>query len=168
MSLNLDALLPTDDEVNEWIDFACEKNGCPALSERITWEWNTRFTSKGGDARSKSELGVFTHGHIRLSVMILGNMSKEEQRNIVIHEACHIIANVRHNYLCGHGLDWKITMMKCGVRPDRCHTVDLGINRVDAACPCGTIKKVSKMMAGKIQRGQRRFCNSCKGIVTVC
>ncbi|MHC4302812.1 MAG: SprT family zinc-dependent metalloprotease [Planctomycetota bacterium] len=148
-----------------------EANGCPEIFDRITVEWNGRFTRRMGDA---------TYGtyRIRLSSPLWPRASVDEQENTVAHEVCHIVAVHLYGWGAkGHGADWRGCMVRAGFNPTRCHNVDRAglarkntrtMVRVYCGCPDGlTITK--NLWTRTLRNGEwvngtniRRFCRKCR------
>ena len=138
---------------------------CPSLVDSIGIEWNTRFTSRGGDAN-------YSKKRIRLAVKLWPHFSDDERLNTAIHEACHIV--VRHQHPYGkrpshHGYEWKSLMRRCGVEPDRCHTLDtiqLGLRKAPekfyVGCACIGHRRVGKTVYRRIKQGTKYHCKGCK------
>lgn len=145
--------------VNEIIG---NKFGLKVLAPVIKIEFNNRFHSRLGDAN-------YMQQRIRFSAPLWERASVEERRQVIIHEACHIVAS--HMFMSGqtkdrsaHGPCWKKCMIMCGVSPDRCHTVPTkGLReRIEAACDCKSWE-ITKNRATLMQRGKTYICQSCRG-----
>lgn len=149
-----------------------EANGCPDIFDRITVEWNARFTRRMGDAT----YGIY---RIRLSSPLWSRATKAEQNNTVAHEVCHIVAVHLYGFGAkGHGADWQLCMMRAGYEPNRCHNVDrTGLKRQNTrtrvrlycGCPDGIL--ISKALwTRSINNGEwdgngnntRRCCRRCR------
>jgi predicted SprT family Zn-dependent metalloprotease len=84
-------------------------------------EWSTRMTASMGNARTVP-MGLH---RIKLSKPLWPKATAAERRNTVIHEAAHILANMRAGGRSqGHGRMWKVMMMLLGGKPKRTHSVD--------------------------------------------
>jgi len=95
----------------------------------------------------------------------------------VIHEVAHYVRYVRNgNKLdmlpCGkrvdmHGTKWKAVMNEFGIEnPQRCHSYKVESTRKQRKWEyeCGCSKhRISTVLHNRMQNGQRRLCNSCKG-----
>jgi SprT protein len=133
-----------------------------ALGSSVKIEFNNKFDARMGDA------SYFEH-RIRFSAPLWPRATSEERRQVIIHEACHIIA--QHMFWTGktkdntsHGPCWKQCMLMCGVKPDRCHTVSTkGLrDRVEAVCDCKTWE-ITKNRATFMSKGRTYFCQNCRG-----
>jgi SprT protein len=149
--------------ITTWIKEACEANEMPWLTNRISWEFNGRFTRRMGDACLRTN-------RIRLSAPLWERAGAAEQKNTVKHEVCHLIAYKINNFIGStepHGKLWKACMIKAGEEPTRCHTVNRdGLKRrqkrYKAKCRCMT-HTVTATKRGKMLRGQVRVCRRCRG-----
>lgn len=156
-------------EVRALIRHACKANGCEDFADVIRWHWNGRFTRRMGDANPRTNV-------IRLSRPLFPRASPEEQRETVIHEACHLISIHKHGAKgTGHGRLWKLCMMLAGGKGDRCHKVDrTGLKRtrrsqsVPARCGCGTITSLTPHRAARLRNGTAIYrCRRCRCSVTL-
>lgn len=134
----------------------------------IRVEWNGRFTRRMGDAQyhSKRDAGV-----IRLSSPLWPRATDDQRRQTVIHEVCHVVQD-RIDYKksmqlgrtlrsSSHGHGWQMLMLRCGVTPRRCHTVDrTGLTPYAAKCACRT-HGIGHRMYRNIQRGAQYRCREC-------
>jgi SprT protein len=153
-----------DQQIREWVRYACECNGVPELSPIIKVEWNTRFTRRMGD-------GMFSPskmmGRIRLSVPLWGRASEQDRRESVIHEACHVIVFYNDRNAASHGAEWREAMKRCGVDPQRTHTVDrTGLvrrKRLFVLCNCPKDEKcrIGIRTFNLVRRGAEFQCNVC-------
>ena len=144
-----------------YVEFACAMCGCETLARRIDISFNSRFTSRMGDASTK-------YMRIRVSKPLWPIASPVQRRAIVIHEACHIIADRTFGRRCGHGSRWKKVMRMCGERPLRCHDVDTSSLKRRRArykvvgCSCGHVDSVSFVKASRIRKGVSEYiCKKC-------
>jgi len=108
-------------QIRKWIDKACDDNGVPELKHKIDFEFNDRFTRRLGDAVYKPKK---KRGRIRLSTSLWQRATEDEQRETVIHEACHVVVGYKHGRVQAHGDEWKRAMRNCGLVPERTHCVD--------------------------------------------
>jgi SprT protein len=161
----------TDKEIREAIKFACERNKVPEFSKQIRYEFNTRFRTKAGVA-------VYSKNLIKLSTEIFGQFSKDQQRETVIHEACHLIAKHKHGTgIRAHGREWKETMIKCDLPANRCYTRDklrvtkgapVPLGQATFACACRKGLRLARAKAEAIQLQAKRFkCQHCNTRLTV-
>ncbi len=111
--------LITRSEVFEFIRFAIKSNGLNPDDPRyrVTVEWSERMTRAAGTA-------TYQLGLIKLSTKLLPRSTPEDQRQTVIHEACHLISFWKYGEAgTGHGHYWKACMRACGLAPRRCHSI---------------------------------------------
>lgn len=150
----------TDNEVREWIEYACDSCGRPDINNRIDILWSSRMTRSIGMAGGKR--GEF---HIKLSTKLFARATHEEQYETVIHEVCHILNYFINGRANGHDACWVDIMDKCGIKPEVYHCVDTsGLTRKFIyACPndCHDFK-LSTRKHNASQRGRGRICDTCK------
>ncbi|MEW4453034.1 SprT-like domain-containing protein [Bremerella sp. JC817] len=152
----------TDSEmIRDWLDFALGCNDVSCLSSMIRVRWNKRFTRKFADA------GYGTcppRGRIRISPMIWERATREQRRETLIHEACHIVAYHLHGLaIKPHGIEWRQAMVKCGVEPVVTHNIDLvGINFFHVReCTKANRCHVSRRDFAALKRGGLLQCTIC-------
>jgi SprT protein len=140
---------------------ACARLGEPALASRVRVEMNGRFTRRLGDARARPPT-------IRLSAPLWPRATEEERRATVVHELCHVVAEMRHGKgVASHGAQWQALMLALGERPVRTHDVDRSglarrMRRVPAACACADrVHRLSALRVGRMRRGWRYECRAC-------
>jgi len=111
----------------------------------------------------------YDEGFIKLSTPLWFKASEEEKRTVVIHEACHVIANYIYNGNQKHNKNWKSCMVKCGLKPIRCHNIDTTELRkkrkgsVEFTCACpGKTYVLGSVRVKKWKNGKRYFCTLCK------
>ena len=142
------------EEVEEAFEFAMDKLG---HDFDVKIEFNYRYTRVLGRAiyRCKGK-----PSQILLSAKLWPRATEKQRRETVIHEACHLVAYHEANgkKIRPHGLEWQSLMLKCGVRPERCHTVDIdGLSKrrpVKATCECEKPHYLSKRKARRILDGE--------------
>jgi predicted SprT family Zn-dependent metalloprotease len=164
------AAIMADQEVRDWIRFACDCNGCPALADRIDIEWSNRMTrAMGRIGRNGYEDVGGRRWKMKLSVGLFGNASSEERYNTIIHETCHAIDDYINCGWCseleGHGEPWRRIMRKCGIEPARYHRVSRSglVMRHEYECPNGCdVFKLSTRMHNSVKRGRHRVCRKCR------
>lgn len=161
-------------QIKDWAAEAFAENGYPRLIYKVKFEYNERFSARMGDAN-------WTRRRIRLSGPLFDVASLEEQEITVKHEACHIV--VAYDHWCdddpfkkrpkAHGDEWKLAMLKCGLRPDRCHDVDTSQNKrnrqrrymVPCACPEARYEVAKGTVTRWVKdalRGLKRRCTRCR------
>ena len=107
-----------EDKIRSLIHFACQSNGVVALSKKIGFRFRKQFTRILGQAFAQSKL-------IEFSSPLWARASESERKQVIIHEACHIIAYYKYGFdIKPHGSEWKRCMVESGVAPLRCHNVD--------------------------------------------
>ena len=160
-------------KIREWIKFACISNKRPELIEKIQVCWNNRYTWKAGVAHFRDGL---ERSWISLSPKlweIANNTDPDENRQTIIHEACHIIARTIYGRMIkSHGYEWKHTMMNCNVEPRRCHKIDTSSivrkngrqARTEYNCiHCGHTYHLSANIVGRIRNKTRQYiCRYCR------
>ncbi len=153
--------LPSNDQVRQWIQYACDHNDVPGLSQYISVEWKRNYTFKMGSARYRSKT-------IGLSVPLFQRAAESDQQQTVIHEACHIIAAYKAGvHIKPHGREWKMAMRRCGLEPARCHSIKpVGIAPAVFTCGCRdhhvTKNKYTRIMKHMNIAGCEYRCTTCK------
>ena len=149
-------------EVRELIQFACDANGRPDIADMIRVRWSNRMVRSMGIASKRSSESHYT---IKLSTPLFLRATEEQQRQTVIHEACHVIDSVVNKVRMSHGYSWQKCMRLCQVKPERCHSVSCVGLRPGFDYHCPTCRKnftLTKTLHNKVLRGQRRICNVCR------
>ena len=167
---------PAFRQIREWIDFACDTCGCPEMKHNIHFEFCGKLTQRLADATSKwwvppgaapkDGRSRWKSGRIRLSRVLWARCPEDEQKNTVIHEACHLICDHQGKTRGIHGAAWKAVMIQCGEKPERCHSIDrTGIRRrrwakrVYCGCPH---KTMGATQYGRLKKGTYQYtCNTC-------
>jgi len=152
----------TNNEVREWIQYACDCNGRPDIAASIKLVWSNRMTKSMGIAAKRG--GAYT---IKLSAKLFGRATCEQRRDTVIHEACHVIDGIVNKVRMSHGRGWKACMVSADCEPSRYHTVSTAglVRRFVYTCRCDTVFRVTPNMHSKITRGSCRVCKKCKGVI---
>lgn len=150
-----------------WADEALAILGYPRLKLHI--EWNSRFTSKMGDATYYRPPGC---PRIRLSEPMWPMRTEAERRDTVIHEVCHIVVRYEEATTLSkrskhHGPEWKAKMRQCGLEPMRCHDFDVskapGSRRKKKLyCGCDSPHMVTANKHNKAASGASYRCKTCK------
>ena len=159
-----------NNEVREWVEYACECNGCPELVGRIVIRWSNRMTRSKGIARYTGIGENIRRMSITLSIPLFNRDDCEGNKRTVVHEACHLIDVYINNRKGDHGAGWRGCMRRAGIEPKRCHNVDTAglANRWVYECPgCRAEFNVSTVMRNKIARGgrgSRRVCRTCRTV----
>ena len=101
--------LPDLDQVRGWVRHAYESNGLdPARADSTTVNFTDRFSATLGDAHNKTET-------IRLALEAWQEIGPAKRKNLVIHEACHLVAMEQHGLaIAPHGKEWKMAMRGAG------------------------------------------------------
>jgi len=156
--------------VNEWIQYACDCNGCPEIAKRIRFEWNSRFTKRAGDCGIDLDRpwDAPLSCVIRLSIPLWPRMDENERIQTIIHEACHAITTLVYKG-SGHGYVWRQCMRKCGVPDNVYHNIDrTGLRRskpkVAAVCACGE-HPMGPIRARRMKQGMQYKCRNCHTII---
>ena len=156
----------TSGQIRERIEFACNANSVPELANKITFEFNNRFTAKAGEAN-------YSKNNIRISTKLFARASEAEQVETVIHEASHLISYAKHGKIGrGHKDLWKATMRNCGVIPNRTHNIDCtGLARKNSThtitcSKCGHNITISSNRVTRMINGTRYVHKTCGAIIT--
>jgi SprT protein len=166
----------TNNEVREWIQFACDCNGCSELAGTVQLCWSNRMTSSMGIAAYNARKDEFT---IKLSGPLFARATDEQKRQTVIHEACHIIeaylgrydgwdGRVRYAKMT-HGPGWAKCMRAADCDAERYHQVNnAGLTkRYEYECPngCHTFRLTARKHK-ESQMGRYRLCCKCKSRIS--
>ena len=153
-------------EAKYWIEAAFAEFEMYDLAEKVSVTWSHRFATRAGEAS-------WFQNKIRLSSQLWARMSQQDRYETAVHEAAHIIAHHLHpgKDIKPHGWEWQRVMVRCGVKPERCHKIDTsGLKgkrkRYPAFCPCKT-HMITMNIVNKMRRGQVRVCKACRGQLTL-
>jgi predicted SprT family Zn-dependent metalloprotease len=148
-----------NNQIKIWIDKACHANNALSIRNKIKFKFCKSMTRSFGLAYTQSYF-------IKFSSPLWERASTKDKKQVVIHEVCHIIASHKHgNDIKDHGNEWATCMVKAGVKPDRCHTVDTtGLTKqyvkYAIACACAAVW-TSHIKASQVKRKKLK-CNKCK------
>ncbi len=168
-------------KINGWIAEGMTLLGILPGAFNLKVEFNGRFCSRLGDAVYNPENNL---GRIRFSSKIWDLCPEDEKRQTVLHELCHVVNWWRgitnpisaslEGWESGHGKTWCRLMIRCGLKPRRCHSVKIPkslkkkMTRYRAWCKCTSIvHNISAIMKTKIQRGEKRFCAQCHQCISL-
>lgn len=151
-------------EINELIQMACDRNGRPDIRGKIVLRWSGRMTRAMGKASKKARDHYYT---ITLSDPLFERATIDEQKQTVVHEACHVIDAVISGRM-SHGPTWKRTMRMAGVEAKRCHNVDrTGLQRAGSTyvyrcMACSTQFPLGPKRHSNMQAGRTYLCGRCR------
>jgi len=150
-----------------WAKYAFEKNNLDMSDYYVPISFNNRLTSTMGRAKAKRSNGIVDGGTIELSGPLWSVATEEQCRETTIHEACHIIDYIKNNKSNGHGTKWKFYMIRCGLKPERCHEVDTSqfkrkVKRHRFECGCIGGGKCVTRIANRIKNGATYTCSKCR------
>lgn len=144
--------------IKKWIVQACIENNVPELKNKIQYRFRKKFTRIFGQA-------VYPY-LIELSAPLWERATFQQQKQGVIHETCHLIAE--HKYgrkIKAHGPQWMECMLLAGYpKPDKRHSISReGIKkyypRYEAKCICTNMwvghNSVTRIKSKEI------VCNNC-------
>lgn len=139
-------------QIYEAVNFAYKANGIAINNVKI--KVNKRKISSAGTA-------AYLDNTITVNVKVWQMLNDEQQRDVVIHEACHLIAAQKFGSIAwGHGRYWKHCMIKAGLSPERC--IDITTLPMEMAC------KVYKMVYcpahGVVYLGPRQWKSFLNGV----
>ena len=131
--------------IDFWIMEACLICGCPQFSAKLYWEmlevshgffkgwtvngkkfaeldWEDQNShGKAGLATTMLEDDKIVWGKLQFSSFYWNANSytshHQNRKNLVTHEACHVIANWLHGYDTQHDENWKKYMKRCACQP---------------------------------------------------
>lgn len=156
----------TIDEIRTLVQLVFDEFGIGQLGSEIRISFNNKFHARMGDAS-------YLRRAIRFSAPLWPRATNQQRRQVIIHEACHVVAD--YKYMMGqtqdrtsHGPCWQDCMIMCGVEPDRCHEVSTeGLReRISARCACME-HKFTKNRVTKMLRGIVYTCTQCKGPISL-
>lgn len=103
--------------------------------------------------------------HIQLNAVLLTENLDEFEKQIIPHELAHLLVKHLYGFSGGHGDEWKDTMRRLGLTPDRTHSLDVSnartVKRVQGyVCCCGP-HEVSTRLHNRIRRGAKVTCLKC-------
>jgi len=159
-------------QIRQWIKETFITLGEPNLYGSLEVEFSNRFTARMGDA-SLNRLTRKTK--VRFSVPLWAHATDTQRHETVVHEVCHIVDMLRGGYKIhgAHGASWQALMLKCGILPERCHSVqrpaelERQMTRYSAKCNCRTYmitsQKRTKILSGRVQFR----CSFCMAIITL-
>lgn len=109
-------------------------------------------------------LAVFETKTLDFNYELAKHNKKEFVQQIVGHEVGHLVANECYNHT-GHGSEWKEVMREMGLRPERCHSLDVsGVarqpKRYPYDCGCQT-RMLDRTYHTKAQENGYQ-CNLCQ------
>jgi SprT protein len=157
-----------DRQIRRWIFHACCSNSVPELAQVILVKWNPRFTRRMGDGHYNI---AGYRATIRLSLPLWPRATEEDRKDTVIHETCHVIVGYMFGWTVPpHGLQWQEAMKRCGLQPERLHSVDrTGLARrqrrfIILDCPNSGIEKKCRCTVreyNELRRGVEFSCRNC-------
>ena len=143
-----------NEKIKSWIHEACLANNVPEYSKKITYSFSDRMSKTMGMAYPKDNYIVF-------SSRIWNKATIEQQKENVIHEACHLIAVHKYGQRGhGHGRPWQHCMKQAGFIPNRFHDV-ITERQYIVKCKC-TRTLLSKTKAKELYEAKATctICNS--------
>ena len=107
--------------VRHWISFACERCACPELANNIPYTFNVHLKRYAGVAHLIFCGVIFVDSKIVLARRLWPKLNEAGRRNLVVHEACHVIqAHLFGPNTEAHGPYWKWCMRRCDAPPNLC------------------------------------------------
>lgn len=145
------------EETNTWYALACDYYGISykPIEFRFDVSGSVAGWAMGG-------------GTIAYNLNLAKTNSEEFLKRTVPHEVAHIVCNRKFPTERGHGKFWKMVMGIFQVEARRCHSYDTsgentGVKKYSYKCSnCGHIINVGKNVHSKLQKGEKRWHNSCK------
>lgn len=106
-----------------------------------------------------------TEQHVQLNAVLLTENIDEFEKQIIPHELSHLLVMHLYGFSGGHGDEWKHTMRRLGLTPDRTHSLDVTnartVKRVQGyVCGCGP-HEVSTKRHNLLSRGAKAKCRKC-------
>ena len=139
-------------------------------AEKLNYDYELPTVSFDLKGRTAGQ-AFYSGNRIRLNLELLNKNREEMIENTLPHEFAHIAAFKFYGEEGkGHGHYWKLTMMRLGLEPKRCHNMEVTPARkhqkFDYSCKCpGKVFKIGKNVHEKIQSGRPRYCPSCRADV---
>lgn len=110
---------------------------------------------------------------LRFNLPLLARTTIDDVKETVGHEVVHIVTDKFYNRRCKHNQLWKGMMIRFGLKPERCHSIDTEglytprrVKRYAVACACQT-HYVSSNLVSKIKRGKGYQCKKCKQMIVL-
>ncbi len=134
--------------------------------ERPNITWNLRGRTAGyASYRYNRATGEVIEQKIKLHPQMLRKHGQAYIDRTPGHEAAHVIAIAVYGLANGkgHGRAWKEVMRLIGQPAERCHSFDLDgiVKSFKYVCrTCGHEFNIGKIVHGKMQRGQHRWCTA--------
>ncbi len=152
-------------QIRQWIMDTLVTLNKVDLYDRLEVTYENSFTRRMGDAwvsRDKTQLRV------RFSIPLWALATEAQRKETVVHEVCHIVDMMDngHRIYGAHGISWGMLMRKCGLAPNRCHTVERpqelkrNVQRFEAKCSCKTFR-ITTHRRTKMLKGYTYRCPSC-------
>lgn len=162
-------------EIRTLIQETCDKAGKSEIGPYISFEFSGRLKTTFGKAWTLRDING---GKISFSSVLWGRAKLLERKDTIIHETCHILANLISKSNCGHNHFWKTLMRVCGAsNVSRCHKVSTeGLTRTQKrfsfSCrQCDKSIKVSANLRTRIinsvGRNKYYVCRRCKSKISL-
>jgi len=151
------------EHIEQWVFKALLANGLLPIHLPFKWEFSDKTPS--------GALGWATYSErkISLNTEYWRGLSTERRRQLVMHEACHLISF--HLYGVegkGHRRKWRDCMRNCGLVPDRCEAVQFATKKKpnEGRCNCRSWF-FSNIILKRMMCGSNRRCPKCKEQIKV-
>lgn len=102
---------------NEAVDYASKHFGIVIDYPQV------RFGIKGMNGGTAN----WHENIIQLNPFLLAHNPEEYFRQVVKHEVCHLLNREANPKAKAHGQEWKNLMRRFGLRPDRCHSMNVSV-----------------------------------------
>lgn len=154
------------EQIKRVVEWTCARLDSK-LASRITFRFNGRMSSTLGKA-------ALVSCQLDFSRVLWPKATPKQRFQNIVHEVCHLIAFEQYGRRgCGHGWAWKHLMVRCGLNPHRCHTVEVKKRRqrgtLEVVCGCpGKVHVLSTRKANRFRNGMTVLtCRTCRQKVTV-
>ena len=151
------------EQVEQWIQYACDMNNMPELADEITYDFRNGMTKTAGLAYRQAK-------YITFSTILWNRATQEERKQLVVHETCHIVACEKYNVEPSHGKEWQQCMANANVIAEQYHTINRdGLRRVNIKyeCQCGCTRVfVGDKKAAQVRQGNLE-CQRCGTTITL-
>lgn len=144
----------------QWVELARERYGRPLFMPTISFDLVGATAGKAFQERR----------HVQLNAVLLQENLEEFEAQVIPHELAHLLVHHLYGFSGGHGDEWKHTMRRLGLSPERTHKMDVSNSRTVARvkgyiCGCGP-HEVSVTLHNKLQRrGAKATCNKCRKVL---
>lgn len=150
-----------NNQIQGWIEEACNKVARQDAIENISFQWNTRIKRLFGRANPKTK-------EITLSAENFSLRDEADNRKTVFHEVAHILVYDQCKWrIMPHGREWKMMMLRMGYPKAKACSIfgnpTLEAKKIIIHCAgCNQSIQIGKLMATRTIQNKRRLrCVQC-------